>query len=365
MFSTYAGQSLIHILAMSFLTLVAFSNITANSKSLEHNRRNVLLLFYAVMFTLFSGLRPYVGFVDTSTYVFLYEQMEMTNQFVIDDGEWFFRLLMYVFSRFTDAHTFFLFVAIVYVWFQVRACDVMTARRSDLLLLGCMSAFSFQTYAVNGIRNGMACAIVVLALSLVLSNKSKRNLIIAGILSFFAYNIHHSVLLPIACCCAAMYYKNTRNLIVFWFLSIGISLVAGSQVEAFFSGLGFDDRMESYSQNHEYDDLFSKTGFRWDFLLYSFMPILLGYYIVYKRKINDEKYNLLLNTYILCNSFWVMVIRVGSSNRFAYLSWFLYSFVLIYPLLNLPVFERNHRSRSAMIILAHTGFTVVMWLIGK
>ena len=56
-------------------------------------------------------------------------------------------------------------------------------------------------------------------------------------------------------------------------------------MENFFAGLGFDDRLNSYITSDEYDDQFSDVGFRWDFLLYSVMPIILGWYVVIKKKV--------------------------------------------------------------------------------
>mgnify|MGYP007128044265 CR=1 FL=1 len=64
--------------------------------------------------------------------------------------------------------------------------------------------------------------------------------------------------------------------------------------------------------------------------------------MVLKRKIFNSQYLLLLHTYVLANAFWVMLIRASYSNRFAYLSWFMYPVVLAYPLLTL----RFGRSRE-------------------
>lgn len=368
MFSTYVGQQMIHNVFILVMTVLMYSSIVSSSGFKKSGRSNVILLIYVITFFLMCGLRPEQsgGFGDTFVYTASYEAIQASNVLDIEESpEWMFELLMFVFSRFTDVTGFYLFLAAVYIGFHVLACYRLTENRKDVLLLACMANFSFHTYAVNGIRNGAACAMIIYALALFITKKGKNDLVIASILAFCAFFIHKTTVLPIASFFVAMYYTKTRNYIVFWFLSIIISLIAGSQVEVFFSSLGFDDRMASYSQNHEYDDMFSHTGFRWDFLLYSFMPILLGYYITFKRKIADEKYSLLLNTYILCNSFWVMVIRSTSSNRFAYLSWFMYSLVLIYPLLKLPVFLKGHTRKSAMIFLVHTLFTIVLWMMGK
>ena len=45
--------------------------------------------------------------------------------------------------------------------------------------------------------------------------------------------------------------------------------------------------------------------------------------------------------------------------------WFLYPIVLAYPLFNLPIFTKDHSKKVAIILLAHFGFTTIMWLLGK
>ena len=86
------------------------------------------------------------------------------------------------------------------------------------------------------------------------------------------------------------------------------------------------------------------------------MPILLVWYLTIKREFKDKSFNLLANTYILANAFWIMVIRANYSNRFAYLSWFLYPIVIFYPLLRFKIWDNQDRN-SALILLAYSGFT--------
>ena len=219
----------------------------------------------------------------------------------------------------------------------------------------------FFTYGVNGIRNGLACSLMLLAFSYI--NGKTREKVVAGILSFAAYNIHHSTALPILCMVVSLYYRNTKMIYLFWLGSIVISAVASSFVESIFTGLGFDDRLDGYLHNMEDDYMFSHTGFRWDFLLYSAMPMWLGWYVVLKRKIFNSQYLLLLHTYVLANAFWVMLIRASYSNRFAYLSWFMYPVVLAYPLLTLPIWK-DQGKKVGMILVGHILFTYLMWIRG-
>ena len=153
---------------------------------------------------------------------------------------------------------------------------------------------------------------------------------------------------------------------LFWLGSILLSLVAGSQIENFFVSLGFDDRMEDYLYaGEETMEQFTTVGFRWDFLLYSSVPIVMGWYMIFRKRIYNKTYLLLLGTYIFANAFWIMVIRASFSNRFAYLSWFLYPMVLSYPLLKLPIWKKTQGRNTGLIMLGHYAFTLVLFLLGK
>lgn len=354
----------VYIYSLLFLTIGYAVSISKYGTSLiQRNTNQPLVLIYIFLFVLVVGLRPISGtyFGDTSNYAGLYNLF--VNGIVSynpESREWFFNWLMYQCSQVIDVHGFFLLVEILYVLPVLWACRKLIPNHALLMFLVCMGAFSFFSYGTNGIRNGMACSLIIATLACVHGNLIQK--IIGGVLAFLAYNIHHTTALPIVCILVTFFVKDTRLILGWWIASIFLSLVAGGPIEAFFTGLGFDDRMEGYSSANADATLFSSTGFRWDFLLYSAMPILLGYYVVIKRKIWNKNYLLLLHTYILCNSFWVMMIRASYSNRFAYLSWFLYALVLIYPCLKLPIWK-DQGKKTALIILGHLGFTLFMYLI--
>lgn len=355
----------VFIYSLLFLTIGYTVSISKYGISLiQRNTNQPLVLIYIFLFVVLVGLRPISGyyFGDTSNYAQSYNLfVNGILQYNPDSKEWFFEWLMYQCSQVMDVHGFFLLVEILYVFPVLWACKKLVPNHALLMFLVCMGAFSFFTYGTNGIRNGMACSLIIAALACVPGNLFQK--IIGGVLAFLAFNIHHSTALPIACILATFFVKDTRLILGWWIASIFLSLVAGGSIEAFFTGLGFDDRLSNYATDDSADAMFSSTGFRWDFLLYSAMPILLGYYVVIKRKIWDKNYLLLLHTYILCNSFWVMMIRAAFSNRFAYLSWFLYALVLIYPCLKLPIWK-DQGKKVGLIVMAHLLFTLIMWLKG-
>lgn len=350
-----------YIYSLLVLSLVYSFNISRQQTTFILQKSNIsFLLIYVFLFILFVGLRPisfYFG--DTVNYNAIYKAfMNGTKDLDMDSSEWLFEWMQYQSSKIIDVHGFFLIVEILYIIPVLWACYRFVPNHYILMFLFCMGAFSFFSYGTNGIRNGMACSLIIAALSSITGNTVNK--IVAGALCFMAFNIHRSTALPILCMIVSFYVKDTRYIMGWWLFSIILSLVAGGPIENFFIGLGFDDRMESYSSENINTEEFSSTGFRWDFLLYSCMPILLGYYVVFKRKVWDKNYLMLLNTYILCNSFWVMMIRASFSNRFAYLSWFMYALVLAYPCLKLPIWK-NQGMNTALIFIGHLGFTLFMY----
>ena len=352
----------VYIYCLLFLTIGYAVFISKYGTSfIQRNTNQPLVLIYILLFILLVGLRPISGryFGDTSNYAYNYNLfVNGIASYNPESKEWFFNWLMYQCSQMMDVHGFFLLVEILYVVPVLWGCKKLVPNHALLMFLVCMGAFSFFTYGTNGIRNGMACSLIIAVMACVHGSLMQK--VIGGILAFWAFNIHRSTALPIVCILATFFVKDTRLVLGWWVASIFLSLVAGGPIEAFFTGLGFDDRMQGYSSANIDASAFSSTGFRWDFLLYSIMPILLGYYVVIKRKIWDKNYLLLLHTYILCNSFWVMMIRAAYSNRFAYLSWFLYALVLIYPCLKLPIWK-DQGKKTALIILGHLGFTLFMY----
>lgn len=351
------------VLIGTFIQYILCINMS-DYKLLQVQKSAIVVLFFSLLFIIIIGFRPISGFYfgDTSNYAhsyYLYQ--DGITMYDPDASEWFFQWLMYSCAKVMDVQRFFLIIEMGYILPMLWACNRLMRNNITLAMLFCFGAFSFFTYGVNGIRNGFACSLVLLAFSFI---QGKRiELFIAVLLCVLAYNIHHSTVLPILCMVFSLFYKNTKAVYFFWIVSIFISVVAGGFVESFFAGLGFDDRLEQYLQGTDDDDLFSHTGFRWDFLLYSAMPILLGYYIIFKRRVYDQTYLLLLHTYILSNAFWVMLIRASYSNRFAYLSWFIYPFVLAYPLLKLPIWK-DQGNKVGLILMAHVLFTYLMWIRG-
>ncbi len=321
------------------------------------------VVFWAICLIIFLGTRPISGvFVDTINYNEFYESKVSGGS----SGEFIWNSFWETSIDYNLSFELFIFlVECIYIIPMIIAIKRLSKNNSYLILLFVISSFSFFSYGVNGIRNGAACSLVILALTYLPGNYKDK--IKAIILCVLAFGIHKSTALPSLCMLLGYYVvKDVRWAMAFWVIAIIVSALFGSQVAIIFTGLGFDDRLDSYiSGMNDAKSMaqFSQTGFRWDFLLYSAMPIWLGWYIAIRRKIYDRQYLLLLNTYILANAFWVMVITAAFSNRFAYLSWFMYPLLLAYPLVKFKIWK-NQGEITALILMGHIGFTYIMYLIG-
>jgi len=95
-------------------------------------------------------------------------------------------------------------------------------------------------------------------------------------------------------------------------------------------------------------------------VIYSVIPILVGYYYLFKIKVVDVFYHRIFNMYLFANAIWLLVISMAFTDRMAYLSWFLVPFLLLYPLLKyaLPI---NQKKWVFIILLGIFGFTSFMY----
>lgn len=349
------------LISLYYVTSNDNHNIFKNSNSFI----KLISIFFGIAIILYIGLRPiYSIFVDMKMYAHVYNNIYGENVLYDSRGEWvFYKIGTICKGLGLDERMYFLVLAMLYFGGMIATCWRLMKDNLFVALLFCFISFSCFAYGVNGLRNGIACSIVMLAITFL--DKEKTKLFFALFLMFIALNIHRSTLLPSICAIAALFIiKDPKYALYFWFSSIFISLVAGNFVTELFVGLGFDDRMEQYASLSEEDaEVISDqlSGFRIDFILYSIIPIIMAWYITIKRNFNDQMYNIIAITYILANAFWVMVIRSEQSNRFAYLSWFLYPLVIAYPLLRMNIWKDQDR-KTALILLAYAGFTLFMFI---
>lgn len=341
-----------------------------NNNKLLHPNSSLPALVLTIIVTLFLGLRPdnWYWFGDSYLYAHTYNNIvSASNDFNIDmKSEWFF-LFVNSFCKFLhlDVRIFFLVVAIFYIVLMFIACQILLWENVWMAMLFCLSSFSFYTFGVNGIRSGMATSLVLLGIAL-LARNHKKFLPISLFIFLLAFGTHRSMVLPVVSTIAALYFvKKPKYAIYLWCGSIIVSLAVGGSVQSLLVNIigAEDNRMTSYA-TFDAESQFAHTGFRWDFVLYSSVPVILTYYMAIKRGIQDKTYYFLANIYMISNAFWILVIRMAYTNRIAYLSWFMYPLVLAYAVIRVHIWEDQDK-KAGWFLLGHTCFTLIMFLLGK
>lgn len=307
---------------------------------------------FLLLMLVYIGYRPISGayFTDMATYATRFELVKMDLPVVLsfDPG---FTLLLRICAKTISAHSFFFVCACLYIvplYFASKKWFRDYWFYAFLMLAG---SFSFWAYGVNGIRNGIATSLFLLAVS-----RDKKIFQIIWLL--IAISFHKSLLLPAVGFIITFWYNKPRSFFLFWLAAIPLSLAFPTFWENFFSSF-METRGADYLSANVNADLFSHVGFRWDFLVYSAMGVFSGWYYLFRIGIKDVFYTRLFNTYLFANAFWILVIRASYSNRFAYLSWFMLAIIIIYPWLRYKS-EKLKLHHFAWVLLAYYGFTYFM-----
>ncbi len=314
-----------------------------------------ILLFMSIAYL---GLRPISGryFGDMGTYS-RYFNGYVLGESVNVDKDFAFHYYMKLVSNFTTVYGFFFITEFLYIFPMYLISKIHFEEYWFYAFFMFLVSFSFYTYGVNGIRNGVATSMFLWGLCY--HNKKALMILFFVLAALF----HKTLLLPIMAYVVTLFYNKPMIYIKAWLFSIPLSFVIGGALISVFTVLGFgDDRLAAYLSESTKVENVGKTGFRWDFIFYSSFAVFTGWYFIIKNKFEDKFYNQIYGVYLICNSFWILVIRANFSNRFAYLSWFLMAIIIIYPFLKKQFFEFQEVV-IAKVVIAYFSFTYLMWLV--
>lgn len=352
----------IRVYYILLLIIVLFNSIDLYShpckffRRIPYNHWKEVCLF--VFCLLFIGIREWWiedVFADSIRYGESYQVMKFSDlQDAKDFGFTFFSLFCKLMGFSTDIY--FLICAFLYLFPLYKVAKKIGGSYSFFLFLVCVSSFSFYNYGVNGVRNGIATSFLLLSIV------NYKNYFLLFIYALIGLLFHLSVALPFIMTLIVLYSKiNEKYCLLIWGVSILIGVYATDVFKDLILEIGwFDSRTSQYLGQQNTDmDLFSREGFRWDFLIYSSFPILLSLYCVYKKNVKNEIYIFLLKIYLLTNSAWLVINAVPFSNRFAYLSWFMMPVLIFYPFYLMIQRDRRFR-KMAFCFLVYYLFTFSM-----
>lgn len=360
---TFYNQLFYHIVFA--VTILLSAGVMASPlQSVDTKKLSAGLGVFLLIFTcLYVGSRQASHlFGDTINYAKEYYALQR-GKIPNIQNDYVFNYFLLFSSKIMPVRMFFFLIGLCYILPMYLFCRKYCGSYWGIAFYLCVASYSFWPYGINGIRNGMATSVFILGLCFYQSK------VLMFLLFALSYGIHNSLIIPIAAFITAGFYKNPRFYFYGWLLCIPLSLAGAGFWESFFTGLGFgDDRATAYLDAGAVGNLaqnegttFSRTGFRWDFLLYSASGVFAGWYFLVKNRLEDRFYIHLWGIYMIANAFWILVIRAAFSNRFAYLSWFLMSLVIIYPMVKYK-FSKIQQMVVASVFLAYYGFTYFMYL---
>lgn len=252
---------------------------------------------------------------------------------------------------FADSDVYFVITAMVYVGgTYIYAMRSIPKQYLFLFLLVSFASLGFWGYGVNTLRAGFALSLLLLAISY------RQYVIPFCLLAGAAVLCHKSVVVPLVCFALTRFNDNTKMYISIWGMALILSLLDLKFIQHYLQVLLMDDiqSIKYLTKKMEY-----QAGFRTDFVIYSFIPIVVGYYYVVKQRYRSVLYIRILHTYLLTNAVWLLVIRMNFTDRVAYLSWFLIPTILLFPILTvkLPINQRKvYLYTMSGVVL----FTVIM-----
>ena len=351
----YFGLYINLLLVITIFCLLNAMVLPMNSqKNFYFNNVVGYSIFFAII--IYLGFRPISGryFGDTITYANYFEYYIYGGE-IVSDKDIFFHVFMKFCSSLMNVHLFFTLCVFLYVYPLLRISKTLFNEYWFYAFFMFVVSFSFYTYGVNGIRNGMATSFFLWGLCY------REKKVIMVLFFILSVSFHKTMFLPTLAYILTYFYNQPKKIFWGWVACIPLSLILSSVWISIFSSLGFaDDRLAGYLTGESEAGTFSSTGFRWDFLFHSAFAVFAGWFFIFKKKYQDNFYYQLLNTYLICNGFWILVIKANYSNRFAYLSWFMMALVIIYPFLKKNFFKDQHFV-IGRVMLAYFSFTYLMY----
>jgi hypothetical protein len=349
------------VLIVFFLPKIIIEPLVSSNSKLYQ-----FFVFIILVFTIgFIGLRDPWGlerfFGDTITYSEYYEAIRLgyLTEFTVDYGFFFFmKMCTYLFTL----SQFYVICAMIYVLLPFVSFKKWFGNKVIYVLLVYVLSFSFLPFGINGVRNGLASAIFIFAIGFTEKKWLMYSLFVLSI------SFHKSMVLPFLTFQMVYIIKNPKYYLYFWLLSIPLSFFFSKSLVSFAEFIFENDSLIQDSRSSTYfskDTIVTQVSgvFRIDFILYSSIAVIIGYWSIVKKSFNNKLYHKIYGTYVLANAIWILLIYVPFTNRVAYLSWFLMPIVLTFPFVTKVRFTKHNKKYLIYIIYGTLAFTLLMEII--
>lgn len=353
--------SIYQYLYLILLTIITFISVSKynhhkSSKRVKMQSNIGGELFLVLTMTLIFGLRPISGyFVDMYSYNLMLDIYKGDFfQFTWDtDNKIFDNFHHWWGSNGFDHQLFFLLIATIYCCCAYVGIKRLFKEHALIAYVVFLAGFSTFSYGTNGIKAGAAASIFIMALGYM------NKLWICIPLMLVSLGFHHSMVMPIAAFLVTVVFKKSKWFYYVWFGCLILAVFHVTYFQVLFGDIA-DERGAVYLMATEQTSE-AHIGFRPDFVLYSAVPVIIGYIFEMKRKKHLSKtYTTLIHFYLITNAIWMLCMYASFNNRIAYLSWFVYPIVIIYPFIDKANPDSKKYIRLRKTVLYHLAFTLFM-----
>lgn len=338
-----------------YLMIVTGLSIIVCTRSMVNKRKNgislFLLFFIYIFFVLFIGFRPISEFfVDMPHYQALYDR-EAGSDFSFNWQKYnlIYDNLESLFIYFSvPPRTWYSLMSFIYFTGILIASYKFFPNDRVIGFLVYLAGFSTFAYATNGIKAGVAASVFLMALAF------HEKKFFSFFLAILSYGFHHAMILPVSAYLIVSIIKRDGVFLLIWIISFFIAVAHIT----FFQSL-FANFTDEHGAEYLIVNLNNISGFRLDFVIYGMVPIFVRYLV---PDVLSDEYRLLWRLYTLANSIWMLCMYASYNNRIAYLSWFLYPIVLIYPFIKSERPLIMHRI-FYVVVFAHLSFSLFMYYV--
>lgn len=351
----------VYLTAVTIMTAVLasqYSSLPDSRFGLKRTGAGAALILTVAM-TLFIGLRPlsYL-FTDMYNYHMLYYHVfGQPYSFNPDNENFLFdNILHYLASERYDLDLFFLLIAAIYfvgIFIAMRKLFPRDTLYAVIIYLGAFSTFS---YATNGIKAGAAASIFLCAIAY-------RKRLPACIMFLIAsLGFHHSMIMPITAFVICLFYSEPKKYLALWIVCLAIAACHITFFQELFGSMADEQGAGYLIKDKAISNWGYYSGFRFDFAVYSAVPVVLGYYLISKLGYKSKTYNFIYSLYTLTNAVWLLCMYASFTNRIAYLSWLMLPVALVYPFFDSRFLPHQYR-KANIVAWYHLGFTLAMMII--
>ncbi|MGL5561300.1 MAG: EpsG family protein [Tannerellaceae bacterium] len=320
MITTPQYTSLYYGIIVFFFVILNMCEAYKVTDFISRKRAEIMVAAFGIFNSFYWGLRPWNIGTDTGNYLRSFRVMERFTSFsqMIDnvDGDYFFRTLMFLFSRFGAYSMFLLSVSaltsMALLYYTRLMSDKGRMFSPILFMLYIVSVFSFPSMSCNIIRNGLAVSFLLVFSWYLLQGRWVQ----AACWAVLALLGHHTTAIPILFMVLIRGFEAVK---LKWFYYLYGAVVVLSALNfgvhriGALTELGID-KVNDYFLSDGFD---YRVGFRADFVLFNTFFAGLFYAINSKTVV----YEFYLKYYLLASCLFFFWFHIPFSDRIGLYSW--------------------------------------------